>query len=165
MCTLVPDAALLKVTFHWGSAIETVFFLMDNQFPYTSSATVWGRAISLAIEGPISIFQLVNLIIAWCKMAQLPMNVKLETDEWREVVRQVKKEFSVGIPQLVNIVLAKGKILKQQQKSALDFYAATSGSPSANEASFHNLSQLELDNNSNQQEGIPDEKIQALEKA
>jgi len=107
MCILVPNAALLKVFFHWGSAIETIFFCMDNDFPHTSSGTVWGRFASLLIEAPISIFQLVNLIIAFCKMGILNKQTELYEEEWHEIVRQCENSFWIGIPNLINIFLAK----------------------------------------------------------
>jgi len=116
MCVLAPNAALLKVWFHWIGVGYTIYFLRTH--PITPALV--GKLFDLIIEIPVSVAQLVIITISFIQLRQIN-DVKLKDEEWCDLVKRVYADnWWTPLPRLTTEFLAakKRKQTRRQEQVA-----------------------------------------------
>jgi len=105
MCVVAPNAAMIKVWFHWISVTYTSLFIATHKF----TPALYSKLASYLLEIPISFAHLIILIITFVHLRRVP-DITLTTHEWEKLVLEVQANFRTPLPRLIDVLLAKKQV-------------------------------------------------------
>jgi len=111
MCVIAPNAALLKVWFHWTGVVYTLYYLKTHDL----TPALAGKIFSLIIEIPVSLAQIIMITISWTQLREIG-NTHLRDREWCTLVHKVYARWSSPLPKLTTVFLEKKRRNEEEDR-------------------------------------------------
>jgi len=105
MCVVAPNAAMIKVWFHWISVCYTSLYFATHTF----TPALYSKLASYILEVPIAFAHLIIMIITFVNLRRVS-EITLETHEWEKLTLEVQANFRTPLPRLVDVLVSKKQV-------------------------------------------------------